>query len=388
MKKHFTIEKPDLNIGFMPLTDCAPVVVAKEMGFFEKWGLNVTLTKQSSWAALRDKLHVGALDAAQMLAPMPLASTLGLGGGKANVIAPFVLSRNGNAITVSKQLYDNILEQHQLTLLSLPLSSSMLKKTIEQRRKNNDKIRFATVFPYSCHYYQLLTWFTRCGISLDDVEILIIPPANMVPALNAGDIDGFCVGGPWNAKAVREGVGLTCTTSSDIWPDSPEKVLGLLADWQIKYPETTMALIAALQEACCWLDNVPNRFEAARLLTRARYLDTNIDVIAPSLLGSCLVFHDQPPRVVPSYNQFTAVGKVQSNSPDLAYGNFLLDQMVSAKHVEQKQADDFFVGSVFRQDIYQAVNDIIQPHYDRHVSLKLTDSIGYTNNTHQNKAIG
>ena len=194
MTSHFTIEKTDLTIGFMPLTDCAPVVVAKEMGFFEKWGLNVELTKQNSWSDLRDKLHANELDAAQMLAPMPLASTLGLGGIKANVIAPFILSRNGNAITVSKQLYDNLLEQHQLSLLSLPLSSSMLNKTIEQRRNNNDKIRFATVFPYSCHYYQLLTWFKRCDISLDDVEILIIPPADMVPALNAGDIDGFCVG--------------------------------------------------------------------------------------------------------------------------------------------------------------------------------------------------
>lgn len=375
MQSHFNIEKPDLNIGFMPLTDCAPVVVAKEMGFFEKWGLNVSLVKQSSWAALRDKVHNGALDAAQMLAPMPLASTLGVGGVKANVITPFVLSRNGNAITLSKQLYDNILRQHDLKLLSLPLSASMLKKTIEERRENNQKMRFATVFPYSCHYYQLLTWFERCNISLDDVDILIIPPSNMVPALDAGDIDGFCVGGPWNAKAVREGVGLTCTTSSDIWPNSPEKVLGLLADWQVKHPETTMALIAALQEACKWLDNVPNRFEAARLLTRARYLDTNIDVIAPSLLGSCLVFHDQPPRVVPSYNQFTIASKQLSNTPALHYGEFLLEHMVSANHIAEEAAKNLFIGSVFRDDIYRAVIDIIQPQYDRHVSLKLTDSM-------------
>ncbi len=378
MQTHFNIEKPDLNIGFMPLTDCAPVMVAKEMGFFEKWGLNVSLIKQSSWAALRDKVHTGSLDAAQMLAPMPLASTIGVGGIKANVITPFVLSRNGNAITLSKHLYDTILEQHDLSLLSLPLSASMLKKTIIERRENNSKLRFATVFPHSCHYYQLLTWFERCEISLDDVEILIIPPASMVPALNAGDIDGFCVGGPWNAKAVREGVGLTCTTSSDIWPNSPEKVLGLLAEWQVKYPETTMALVAALQEACHWLDNVPNRFEAARLLTRARYLDTHIDVIAPSLLGSCLVFHDQPPRVVPSYNQFTTTDKRTSNSPALHYGEFLLEHMVSAKHIDEEAAKNVFIGSVFRDDIYRAVIDIIQPQFERHVSLKLTDSIANT----------
>ena len=380
MNSHFSIEKSNLAIGFMPLTDCAPVVIAKEMGFFEKWGLNVTLHKQNSWAALRDKLHIGSLDAAQMLAPMPLASTLGIGGVKANVITPFVLSRNGNAITLSNQLYHNILEQHQVSLLSLPLSSSMLKKTIEERRAQNRKLRFATVFPHSCHYYQLLTWFERCDISLDDVEIMIIPPSNMVPALNAGDIDGFCVGGPWNAKAVREGVGLTCATSSDIWPDSPEKVLGLLADWQIKYPETTMALVAALQEACCWLENIPNRFEAAKILATSQYLDTNIDVIAPSLLGSCLVYHDKAPRVVPSYNQFTAIGKESSNSPDIAYGDYILEHMIKANHIDELQAKRLFVGSVFRDDIYQAVTDIIQPQYDRHVSLKLTDSLLYHSN--------
>lgn len=374
MNKHFNIEKTNLDIGFMPLTDCAPVVIAKELGFFNKWGLNVTLNKQNSWAALRDKLHIGALDAAQMLAPMPLASTLGVGGVKANVITPFVLSRNGNAITLSNSLYQDLLAKHDLSLLSLPLSSSMLKKTIDERKAQKSKLRFATVFPHSCHYYQLLTWFERSDISIDDIEIVIIPPSNMVPALNAGDIDGFCVGGPWNAKAVREGVGLTCATSSDIWPDSPEKVLGLLADWQIKHPETTMALVAALQEACCWLENIPNRFEAARILSSTQYLDTHIDVIAPSLLGSCLVYHDKAPRVVPSYNQFTAIGKASSNSPDIVYGQYLLEHMVSAQHIEQSQADNLFVGSVFRDDIYQAVTDIIQPQYDRHVSLKLTDT--------------
>lgn len=379
MNIHFNVEKPELDIGFMPLTDCAPVVIALEMGFFKKWGLTVNLIKQNSWAALRDKLHVGAIDAAQLLAPMPLASTLGIGAAKANVITPFVLSRNGNAITLSNKLYQDILEQHQLSLLSLPLSSSMLKKTIEERRSANKKMRFATVSPHSCHYYQLLTWLKRSDISMDDIEILIIPPSHMVSALNAGDIDGFCVGGPWNAKAVREGDGLTCATSSDIWPDSPEKVLGVLADWQLKYPETTMALVAALQEACLWLENIPNRFEAARLLSTSKYLDTNIDVIAPSLLGSCLVHKDKPPRVVPSYNQFTAIGKSSSNSPDIAYGEYLLEHMVAADHITQAQADELFVGSVFRNDIYQAVNDIIQPKHDPYVSLKLTDSLMHQN---------
>lgn len=371
----FNVEKADITLGFMPLTDCAPVVVAKEMGFFEKWGLNVTLKKQNSWSALRDKLHHGVLDAAQMLAPMPLASTLGIGGVKTHVITPIVLSRNGNAITLSNQLYQSVLNQHQLNLLSLPLSSGMLHKEIKERKGQGKKLKFATVFPYSCHYYQLVSWFERSDISIHDIDIVILPPSNMVAALNAGDIDGFCVGGPWNAKAVREGDGLTCVTSSDVWPDSPEKVLGLLAEWQVKHPETTMALVAALQEACAWLGNVPNRFEAARLLAQVNYLDTHIDVIAPSLLGSCLVHKGKEPRIVPSYNQFSSLDKSATNNPVIAYGESLLKHMLKCGHITQEQANSLFVGSVFRDDIYQAVIDIKQPTSQRHVSLTLADDL-------------
>jgi NitT/TauT family transport system ATP-binding protein/nitrate/nitrite transport system substrate-binding protein len=375
MKINFKIEKPQLNIGFMPLTDCAPIVVAKEMGIFSKWGLNVKLSKQNSWTTLRDKLHTGSVDAAQMLAPMPLASSLGIGCSQAKVITPFVLSRNGNGITISEKLYQTILSQHQLSHVSLPLPSKMLHKEIEQRKQAGKKLRFATVFLYSCHYYQLVTWLKNSQVDLDDIEIVVVPPSSMVAAMSSGDIDGFCVGGPWNAQAVREGHGLTGVTSSDIWPDSPEKVLGLLADWQVKHPETTMALVAALQEACSWLENVPNRFEAARILAKEEYLDTDIDVIAPSLLGSCLVYKNKMPRVVPSYNQFSAIDKKIGNSPELAYGEFLLKCMVESGHVTKEQADTLFVASVFRDDIFQAVTDIIEPRHARYVTLTLADSM-------------
>jgi NitT/TauT family transport system ATP-binding protein/nitrate/nitrite transport system substrate-binding protein len=375
MKIPFNIEKPELKIGFIPLTDCAPLVVAKEMGFFKKWGLNVKLEKQHSWATLRDKVHAGLLDAAQMLAPMPLASTLGLGCAKANVITPLVLSQNGNAITIAEHLYRKLLQQYQVKELTLPLSSSVLHKEVAYRKSIGQKLSFATVFPYSCHYYQLVSWFERGNIDLADIDIVIISPENMVSALQSGDIDGCCVGGPWNARAVREMAGLTCVTASDIWEASPEKVLGLLAQWQIKHPETTMALVAALQDACRWLDSIPYRFEAARILSRSEYLGTDIDNIAPSLLGSCLTYHDRPPRVIPSYNLFSSVDEAQEHSLNLEYGNWLLDKMVSCGHVNKAEAENVFVGSVFRFDIYQAVNDIVEPHFDPFVSLTLTENI-------------
>lgn len=241
-------EQTDLKLGFIPLTDSAPLVVAKEMGLFEQWGLNVDLQKQNSWATLRDKLHVGILDAAQMLAPMPLASTLGVGCAKTHVITPLVLSLNGNAITFSRQLHVEILNENSLSHVTFPLAAYLLKNVIQTRkRQGRPKIKFATVFPYSCHFYQLRDWLSSADIKPTDVDINVVPPVNMVNMLESGDIDGFCVGGPWNAQAVRAGLGVTALTSFDIWNDSPEKVLGLRESWYKGNPNTVLALTAALQ---------------------------------------------------------------------------------------------------------------------------------------------
>lgn len=347
------IEKQDISLGFMPLTDSAPVVVAHEMGFFEKWGLNVTLSKQNSWATLRDKLHNGAIDAAQMLAPMPIASNLGLYGEKSSVISPLILSRNGNGITISSQLYQKIIAQQQVTEIAMPFSASILHQEIAERAKTGDKLTFAVVFPYSCHYYQLIEWLKRSDISLSDINLLIVPPSDMVPSMQSGDLDGFCVGGPWNAKAVREGVGITGVTSSDLWKDSPEKMLGIMSQWQIDHPNTTTALIAALFDACQWLENVPNRFEAARLLTRARYLDTHIDVIAPSLLGSCLTFTNSAPRIVPSYNQFSTLGDANFNAPAPHYGESIAHLMLDCGHMNTEQRAALEMDTIYRDDLFK-----------------------------------
>ena len=325
------LEQPDITLGFIPLTDSAPLIVAKELGFFERWGLNVTLQKQNSWSTLRDKLHAGVLDAAQMLAPMPIASALGLGAPSANVITPLVLSLNGNAITLSEGLLQEVLKENEITNVTLPMAGYLLQKVVEKRKHRGlAKLKFATVFPYSCHYYQLRDWLKAAKVNLDDVDLLVIPPINMVECLENGDIDGFCVGGPWNAKAVRAGIGMTALTSFDIWQDSPEKVLGLLDSWHQKNPNSVLALCAALKQACSWLESVPNRFEAARLLSQSEYLDAELDVIAPSLLGSCLTHKSMPPRSIPSYNQFSVSNNGCINQPELVRGEWLIKHMVSA----------------------------------------------------------
>jgi two-component system, oxyanion-binding sensor len=348
--------KTQLQLGFVPLTDSAPLVMAKELGFFREEGLEVVLRKQNSWATLRDKLQVGILDGAQMLAPMPLASQLDLGGNSANIITPFILSFNGNAITLSEALCREICQLHGIPLnnLPLPLPASLLQAVIDERlQQGRPLLKFATVFAYSSHYYQLRQWFSDAGIELGtDVEVQVLPPTSMVAALHEGVVDGYCVGGPWNAKAVRTGLGMTAVSSCDIWPDQPEKVLGITESWQQANPDTTAALIRALKRACEWLTEVPNRFEAARILCSATYLNADLDVVAPALLGSCLVHHRLDPRTVPAYNRFSSSGQGGDNNPDPGYGKFILDNMSAAGHVSQRH--NLAPETVFRQDLYRA----------------------------------
>lgn len=352
MKTLNNIEKKELSIGFIALTDCAPLVVAKEMGFFHKWGLTVNLFKQNSWATLRDKLHTGKLDAAQMLSPMPIASNYGLDCVKTKVVAPLVLSRNGNAITLSASLYQSIKDQLMPYNHEYPLSSSYLREIIATRKMLGNKVKLGAVFSYSCHYYQLISWLKTGGVNPKDVDIVIIPPANMVMAMATGEIDGYCVGGPWNTMAVRQKVGFTGVTSLDIWPGTPEKVLGLLESWQELNPNTVQALIMALQEACEWLEVIPNRFEAARLLSAPYYLNTTLDNIAPSLLGSCLTFHNESPRHIPSYNKFSLFNDRVGNCPDTIDGELLVKYMKEAGHIEDGNEPLLNVREIYSSDLY------------------------------------
>jgi NitT/TauT family transport system ATP-binding protein/nitrate/nitrite transport system substrate-binding protein len=354
-------EQSNLNLGFVPLTDSAPLIVAKELGFFSQWGLKVELQKQNSWATLRDKLHAGILDAAQMLAPMPIASSLGLGVKATKVIVPLVLSLNGNAITLAEGLHQEILRANSINNITLPMAAYLLQQVIAERHENGKpKLKFATVFPYSCHNYQLRDWLMSAGISDEDVEIVIVPPINMVEFLHNGEIDGCCVGGPWNAKAVRGGIGLTALTSFDIWQDSPEKVLGVLDSWHRTNPNTLLVLCAALKQACVWLESTPNRFEAARMLCAEKYLNAELDVIAPSLLGSCLTHTSMQPRFIPSYNQFSVHYNGSINVPEHIRGEWLLKHMSSAGQLAEVDVPDDLIPEIFRPDVYQKMRLLLE----------------------------
>lgn len=330
-----------IRLGFVPLTDSAPLIIAQELGYFKQFGLDVTLCPQNSWSTLRDKLQTGLLDAAQLLAPMPLASSLGLGGMKVEMTVPMVLSQNGNAISISRELHEEILLCNDMSELPFPMPSSLLEKVVQKRAdRKQKKLRFATVFPYSCHQYQLLDWLKLGNVDAA-IEVLIIPPSEMVNGLEFGIIDGFCVGGPWNAKSVREGTGTTVLTSYDIWQDKAEKVLGTTAAFYHQEPELMAKICAGLLLACEWLQHLPNRFEAARIMSQSAYLNEPIDVIAPSLLGSCLTQKGQSPQHIEHYNRFFQSSFNAVNLPSSDLQTWLLNKMIQNKQVSAAQAEQF-----------------------------------------------
>ena len=288
------LEKVNLELGFVPLTDCAPLVIAQEKGFFKKHGLEqVTLSREPSWKAISEGVASKRLDAAQMTAGMPLAMTMGMGGKEpVPTVTGLVLSRNGNAITFSKRLYDAGVR-----------SLADFKQAIVQ---NPDKTyTLAVVHPSSMHNLMMRHWLASGGIDPDvDVNLTVIPPAQMVATLKAGSIDGYCVGEPWNSHAVQEGLGFVIATDFDIWAGHLEKVLGVREDWANQYPQTHLALVKALLEACEYCDDRRHREELVELLSRPEYVGAKPAYIRPGLVDPYSRSLDSKPENLPRFNQF------------------------------------------------------------------------------------
>jgi nitrate/nitrite transport system substrate-binding protein len=281
-------EKYSLTLGFIPLTDCAPIVIAQELGYFAVEGLNVALSREASWATLRDKVTLGILDAAHMLAPMPIASTLGLSGFARPMVTALSLGVNGNAITVSSALYARMLEADFAAVVDPRLSARALKKVIEiDQREGRAPLTFAMVFPFSMHNYELRYWLASAGIDPEnDIRLIVVPPPQMVANLRAGTIDGCCVGEPWNLLARAEGIGRTVVTGPDIWSTKPEKVLAVSKEWADRHPRTHQALLRALIRAARWLDDPVNGEHAAAILAAPGYIGVDAALIAASLPGA------------------------------------------------------------------------------------------------------
>jgi nitrate/nitrite transport system substrate-binding protein len=278
------LEKPELALGFIPLTDCAPLVIAAEKRFLAREGLQVRLSREPSWANIRDKVAVGALDGAHMLGAMPIAATLGIDAIAKPMVMPVNFNLNGDAITLSNAVADRLGGIAPGTALD----PARLKALIDADRvAGKPKLVLAAVYAFSSHNYLLRYWLAAGGIDPDrDVRMVTVPPPQMVTQLAAGRIDGYCVGDPWNTRALMLGIGVIAARSRNIWNRHPEKVLGVTAAWAEQNPNTCRALVRALIAASAWLDEPRNRAEAAHILARPDYVGADEATIAAALVGS------------------------------------------------------------------------------------------------------
>ena len=266
-------EKKEVKIGFIPLTDCASVVIASEMKFDEKYGIKITPSKEASWAAVRDKLVNGELDAAHVLYGLIYGVHLGIGGPKKDMALLATLNHNGQAITLSSQLKDKG-----------AVDGASLKKLIDKEKR---EYTFAQTFPTGTHAMWLYYWLAANGIHpFNDVKTIVVPPPQMVANMRVGNMDGYCVGEPWGARAIFDKIGFTAITTQDIWKDHPEKVLGTSAEFVQKYPNTARAMTAAVIDAGRWIDaSLSNRQKTAETVADKSYVNTDKEVILARMLG-------------------------------------------------------------------------------------------------------
>ena len=343
------LERPELELGFVALSDCAPLVIAKERGFFRKHGLHVRLERQASWANVRDKVCHGLLDGAQMLAPMPLASTLGLSGMATPMIVPIGLSLGGNAITVSRELRARMSETAPEWSGDPREAAGVLREVIRARRDDGaPPLRFAAVHPHSSHYYQLCHWMGMAGIDPHrDVSLSIVPPPSMVHALSSGQIDGYAVGEPWSQQAADLGVGVPIVSSDEIWSSALEKVFAVTAEWAERHPLTLRAVVRALLEAAAWVDEPAHRLETVHVIAGESYVDAPVETVAPSLVEAEARSASPGPRTRHEFHRHAA------NHPWVSHGLWYLIQMVRWGQVEKPLALRETAQRVFRPDLHR-----------------------------------
>lgn len=339
------LERPKVTVGFIPLIDCAPILFADILGLFERHGLDVEIRREASWANIRDKVALGLLDAAHMLSPMPLATTLGIDSVNVPMIAAMTLQLNGNSITLSNALWQEIEEvapefvgEHRVegTLLDAHALAAVVRRRADLGKA---PLTLASVFTFSSHNHLLRLWLASGGIDPDrDVRFTVVPPPHMVAHLSGGTIDGYCVGEPWNQQAVSHGIGRIAATSMHIWNSMPEKVLGTTEAWAQRNPKTLIALVKAVTEAGAWLDDPANRAETARVLSSPRYINVPAEVIARSLaLPDFHIFHRQ-----------------LANFPWRSHADWFLAQMVRWGQIAPRPDLGAVADRVFRTDIYRA----------------------------------
>jgi nitrate/nitrite transport system substrate-binding protein len=312
------VEKDQLKFGFIKLTDMAPLAIAKEKFFFEDEGIEVQLEAQANWKVLLDRVITGELDGAHMLAGQPLGASIGF-GTKADIVTAFSMDLNGNAITVSNEIFAQMKKHLELDASGKPvhpISAAALKPIVDEYRAEGRPFNMGMVFPVSTHNYELRYWLAAGGIEpgyytpdntsgqiLGDVLLSVTPPPQMPATLEAGTILGYCVGEPWNQAAVFKGVGVPIITDHEIWKLNPEKIFGVSAKWMKENPNTHIAVVKALIRAGMWLDDPANRAEAVKILSEPNYVGSDEAVIANSMTGT-FEFEKGDKRAAPDFNVF------------------------------------------------------------------------------------
>lgn len=374
------LEKTKLKFGFIKLTDCAPIVIAKEKGYFDDEGLSVEVEAQSNWKVLLDRVIDGQLDGAHMLAGQPIGATIGF-GTKSPIITAYSLDYNGNGITVSNEVWAKMQENDPKLKVDKPehpITADSLKPIVaEYKEKQNEPFPMGMVFPVSTHNYEIRYWLAAAGIHPGlytesdvtgvkdaDVQLSVTPPPQMPQTLEAGIIQGYCVGEPWNQKAVIAGIGVPVTTNYDIWKNNPEKVFGVSKSWAEKNPNTHLAVIKALIRAGKWLDTTDesgklvNRQEAAKILSRKDYVGAEEDVIDNSMTGT-FVFQKTDVREMPDFNVFF---KYNASYPHYSDCIWFLTQMRRWGQITESKPASWYAETakeIYKPEIYRQAAELL-----------------------------
>lgn len=342
-----------IAIGFVPLLDCAALVAAVEKGFTAAEGLDVRLVRENSWATIRDRVNVGHFDAAHMLGPMAVASSLGIAHVGVPLVAPIALGLGGNAITASNRLWQDM-QACGAALNAAPAQQGAALKAVVQQRaeQGQEPLTFGMVYPFSCHNYELRYWLAACGVDPDhDVNLVVIPPPFLLDALRQGQVDGYCVGEPWNSLAVEVGLGTLITTTQAIWHLSPEKVLGCRADWAASHEEQLAGLIRAIYRAAQWCEQPEHHEELAGLLALPRYVGAPREVMRRAL-GNQLRLTTAG-EIMPAPN-FFLTGRHQATFPWASHALWFYSQMVRWQQVSFSENALNIARATYRPDLYRA----------------------------------
>jgi ABC-type nitrate/sulfonate/bicarbonate transport system substrate-binding protein len=342
-----------LRIGFIPLVDAAALIVAVDKGFTAAEGLEVELVREVSWSNVRDKLNIGLFDAAHLLAPVAIASSLGLGHVKVPIAAPFNLGINGNAITVSPALLAALMEEIDGDRFDPLATAKALAKVVAKRHKAGaEPLTFGMTFPFSTHNYQLRFWMAAAGVDPDeDVRLVVLPPPYMVDSLANGHVDAFCVGAPWNSVAVDLGIGHILHFVSDILERAAEKVLAVRQVWADKHPDVVAALVRAAAKGAAFIEQPANLAEAAQLLARPELIGVDPEVIQRSLTGRLKI---SPEGAVRESGRYLLVGREGAGRPDPVQAAWLYAQMVRWGQTALSPEALRTAMAVFRPDFYDA----------------------------------